>query len=75
MKSIKWTRRNKLSGTVVNGYEIKPGANLIYADLTWADLRGVDLHGAKLVRANLWWTNLYRAFFKNTTMPDGSIRN
>ena len=38
---------------MVNGYEIKPGADLMYADLMRADLRGADLRGADLVGADL----------------------
>ena len=44
---------------VVNGYEIKPGAdlrdaNLMYANLRDAYLVGADLRGADLMYANLW---------------------
>jgi len=44
----------------VNGYEIKPEANLEWADLRWADLRwanlrGPNLRGANLQEADLRW--------------------
>jgi uncharacterized protein YjbI with pentapeptide repeats len=55
----------------INGYEIKPkanlrGANLGDADLgganLWgANLRGADLRGANLRGANLWGANLWGA--------------
>jgi len=37
----------------VNGYEIKPYANLAEADLRGADLTGANLYGANLYGANL----------------------
>lgn len=47
----------------VNGYEIKPEADLRGANLSGADLRGANLHladlsGANLCRANLHLVNL-----------------
>ena len=38
---------------VVNGYEIKPGANLMYANLMYANLRRAHLRDANLMDANL----------------------
>ncbi len=48
---------------VINGYVIKPradlrGADLRGADLRWANLRGADLRWANLRGANLRWANL-----------------
>ena len=43
---------------IINGYEIKPGANLSGADLSGANLRGADLSGANLRGANLSGANL-----------------
>jgi hypothetical protein len=45
------------------------GAELREADLQWADLSGADLSGADLSGADLSW-----AIFKNTKMPNGTIR-
>jgi uncharacterized protein YjbI with pentapeptide repeats len=42
----------------VNGYEIKPFANLEGADLRGADLWGADLVGANLTGADLTGANL-----------------
>ena len=38
---------------IINGYEIKPKADLRGADLRGADLRGADLQGTTLWEANL----------------------
>ena len=38
---------------IVNGYTIKPGADLAFADLRGADLRGCDLRGCNLAFADL----------------------
>jgi len=51
---------------IVNGYTIKPGANLRVADLRGvdlysADLRGADLSAADLSTTNLSWANLIGA--------------
>lgn len=63
-------------------------ADLTGADLRSANLENADLSGARLNRSNLTNANLSNAYgffnmegqlwaatFKNTTMPDGSIRN
>lgn len=65
------------------------GANLTDADLTYVRLRKANLTGANLTRTRLVGadiidsnltnalievTNLSRTFFRNTIMPDGSIR-
>ena len=44
---------------IVNGYEIKAGANLIGAKLYNANLAGADLNGANLSGAKLNGINLY----------------
>jgi uncharacterized protein YjbI with pentapeptide repeats len=43
---------------IVNGYELKPGADLSKANLSWADLYKADLSGANLSWANLFGANL-----------------
>ena len=50
---------------VVNGYEIKPDANLRGANLRGANLRGANLRGADLTGADLWDADLWGA-----TLPD-----
>lgn len=47
--------------TRVNGFEIKPGANLTGANLTGADLAEADLSGADLSGADLSRANLFKA--------------
>jgi hypothetical protein len=44
--------------TTINGYEIKPGADLYGAKLSWANLSGADLSWANLSGAKLSWANL-----------------
>ena len=55
----RWTSSE--STKVVNGYEIKPGANLAGADLKGANLRGADLQNANLKGADLSGADLYNA--------------
>ena len=43
---------------IVNGYEIKPKADLREANLREADLRGADLRAADLTEADLRWADL-----------------
>ena len=45
----------------INGYEIKPHANLRGANLRYADLRDADLWGANLRYADLWGADLWGA--------------
>ena len=57
----------------VNGYEIKPYANLKGASLKGADLRGADLRGANLMgadlrNANLRYANLRYAKLEGTNV-------
>ena len=52
---------------IVNGYEIKEGANLRDADLRNANLWGADLRGADLRGANLWGADLMN------TVGDGAV--
>ena len=54
--------------TLVNGYEIKPGANLWYADLWGADLRDTNLRGA-----NLWDANLRDADLRGANLRDANL--
>jgi hypothetical protein len=46
---------------LVNGYEIKPCADLYEANLNGADLSGANLYGAHLSRADLSGAALYEA--------------
>ena len=45
----------------VNGYKIKPKADLCGANLKEADLSGVNLANARLIGANLESTNFIKA--------------
>ncbi len=71
----------------VNGYVIKPGANLTLGDLSGVNLTGANLNkanlsnaklwranltGANLVGANLTKANLTGANLTGTVCPDGS---
>ena len=60
---------------VVNGYEIKPFANLINANLAYADLRRAKLEFGALIGANLRGAYLKGARFKNTTIFSGVTCN
>ena len=57
---------------IVNGYEIKPLANLFKANLSGADLRNADLSAADLFKADLIRANLSGANLRNAKM-DGAI--
>lgn len=50
---------------IINGYEIKPNANLSDANLSRADLRGANLSDADLRRADLRGANLRGAIGNN----------
>jgi hypothetical protein len=65
------TRRIKM---IVNGYEIKPFANLSGADLRGADLSGADLSGADLSGANLSRANLFRADLRGANLREANLR-
>jgi uncharacterized protein YjbI with pentapeptide repeats len=52
----------------VNGYKIKPKA-----DLSWADLSGTDLAGAKLGRANLKGANLEGANLSSAKLKRANL--
>ena len=62
----------------VNGYKIKPGANLEGADLRDANLSDANLSGANLISADLRGAKLTGAIMDKDTsllyayMPDGS---
>lgn len=43
---------------IVNGYEIKPKANLKGANLDGADIQGADLRGITLGDAYIWNANV-----------------
>ena len=59
----------------VNGYEIKPGADLIYANLEGANLYGVDLRYANLYGADLRNANLRYADLRNADLRNADLRN
>ena len=58
---------------VVNGYEIKPGADLRGADLEKADLEGADLRKANLRGANLYRANLQDANLEGADLQDANL--
>ena len=63
----------------VNGYEIKPyadlyGANLIGADLYGANLSGANLYGANLIGANLRGVNLRGADLRGANLRGADLR-
>ena len=60
---------------VVNGYEIKPGANLRYADLRGADLGRADLRGADLGRADLRGVDLRDAYLGRACLRRADLRD
>ena len=63
----------------VNGYEIKPFADLRYANLAGADLegaylRGANLRGANLAGANLAGANLAGAYLEGANLRGANLR-
>ena len=63
----------------INGYEIKPFANLQGADLEGADLRGSNLvdaylEGADLEGANLEGANLYGVDLRYSNLKDADLK-
>ncbi|CAB4124779.1 Pentapeptide repeat [uncultured Caudovirales phage] len=60
---------------IVNGYEIKPYANLRGANLSGADLNDADLYGANLRDANLRDANLYGANLSGADLNDANLRD
>ena len=58
----------------VNGYEIKPEANLRGADLSGANLSRTDLSRADLSETNLRETNLSRADLSETNLRGADLR-
>ena len=59
----------------VNGYEIKPGANLWGANLEGADLRYANLEGADLWGADLWGANLEGANLEGSKLAGADLTN
>lgn len=57
----------------VNGYEIKPNADLEGADLESADLEGANLNGANLKNANLESANLISANLNNANLDSANL--
>ena len=58
----------------INGYEIKPGANLRSADLEGANIIGADLRGANLRCANLISANLSGAYLISANLEGADLR-
>jgi hypothetical protein len=58
----------------INGYEIKPGADLRGVDLECADLMGADLRGANLWGANLWGADLRYADLRGADLECADLR-
>ena len=59
---------------IVNGYEIKPGADLRGADLIGANLIGANLRGADLRGANLHEANLSGANLSGADLRGADLR-
>ena len=58
---------------IINGYEIKPIANLQGADLERANLQDADLKGADLKNANLKNANLRDAILEDAILEDAFL--
>jgi Pentapeptide repeats (8 copies) len=61
--------------TMVNGYEIKRGVDLRYANLRGADLRGADLRDADLRYANLRGADLRGADLRDADLRGADLRD
>ena len=59
----------------VNGYEIKPGANLKGANLEGANLKGANLVGANLVGADLLGANLEGAYLEGAYLGGADLED
>ena len=58
---------------IINGYEIKPGADLRGADLRWTNLRWTNLSGADLRGANLSGADLRGANLLGASLIGASL--
>ena len=58
----------------VNGYTIKPGANLTRANLKWAKLEGAKLTRAHLIRAHLIRANPSRTDLEGADLTRANLR-
>ena len=58
---------------IVNGYEIRPKADLRGADLRKANLRGADLRNANLQGADLQDANLQDAYLWYANLQDANL--
>ena len=61
--------------TMVNGYQIKPGADMRGADLNGADLNGANLRGADLYIARLRGAGLHRADLYGSDLRSSDLRD
>ena len=59
---------------IVNGYEIKPGADLRRANLYGANLYGADLYRADLSEAYLREANLSEAYLREANLSRADLR-
>lgn len=59
---------------IINGCELKPGADCPGIDLSHADLRGIDLTGANLRGAKLTRANLYHSTLKGIDLSGADLR-
>ena len=58
----------------VNGYEIKPGANLYSASLSGANLSSADLRDANLRDANLRYADLEGADLRGAKLEGANVK-
>jgi hypothetical protein len=59
----------------VNGYDVRPGANLRDADLRGADLRGANLKHADLLDADLQYADLRGADLRDADLRGADLRD
>ena len=60
---------------IINGYEIKPFADLSGVNLRHADLRHADLRGANLRRAELWHADLRGAYLGEAELQYANLKH
>ena len=74
---IDWKGIKKENKTmmIINGHEIKPGADLRNADLRCDNLSGLDLSGADLRHADLRGANLVWADLRKADLSGANLRD
>ncbi len=60
---------------IINGHEIKPGADLRGAKLKWSNLKGANLRGANLTEANLTGADLEGAYLGGANVKGTILEN